>query len=305
MPRSSSASRRKIRARASGVGLQETALFAPPPTRPAQTVFSLAIPIWLATFEVRSTHPKKRLFRSDSPVKAREWGSAWAKARRQAGLDARWEVVQTSESLYSAASKVEDQYGEVHPVNRGQPTASTDKEIQAAITRVKEILGTLATRGPYGQISDYGCSLEWTEWIADGKQDPYPGKTLWWGTTAKPGPLEALNELESNLYEVLERGTEAASLLNYRHPGTDAVSWIEVTRLDAKWACGKCAPEPRIETPETIALLGKKPTATKAKRKATKAKRRATKAKARRTKPPKAKKAKAGKKRRRKARKGR
>ena len=279
MPRESSYARRKVRALASGVPISLPELFAPPPTKPPQTGLDLASDVWIATWEVLGGKPKERIHRTWSPVEARAWGAAWAKERRKRGLNADWEVVQKSWSLYSTPSEFVDEDGEVIEQDFDQPTPSSDRQIAAVLERVRKMLAELAGHAPYGEISDFQLGIEWVTWVAVEGMEPYPLEGRWWGGGLKKDPTNALDDLESNLREILENGVAAASLEAYQHVGQMSVEWIEVPRLTVKWACGPCRPAAKVENEHTIALVGKQ-----AKRKRRKGKKRQAKRKARKSK---------------------
>lgn len=282
MPRASSTARRRIRAKASGVSSRLPMLYAPPP-RKGHPKFDLAIPVWVATWEVQATRPRDRLHRSGDPVEAKEWGERWAAARKAAGLDARYEVVQASQSLYSEASEwVDEETGETKEVEWGQPEPSTEAEVDAVSKRMEEILGTLASRVPYGEIKDYWLGFQWTEWVAEEGMEPYPWQTKFWSTTVKPSPLALLEEIDSGLREILQHGKDAANLWRYLHPGSEAIAFLEVDRLAVEWRCGECEPEEQVETPETIALHVKPKRKKPAKAKQRQRKQKKAKAKAKR-----------------------
>lgn len=256
-----------MRALASGVPITLPELFAPHPTKPPQTGLDLASDVWIATWEILGGNPKERIHRTWSPVKAREWGTAWAKERRKKGLNADWEVVQKSWSLYSKSSEFVDRHGEVIEQDFDQPTPSSERQIVAVLDRVRKMLAELAGHAPYGEIKEYQLGIEWVTWVAMEGMDPYPLEGRWWGGGLKTDPMNALEDMESNLREIMTNGVAAASMERYQHTGRMSVEWIEVPRLTVKWACSVCSPGAKIENEQTVALIGKQAKRKREKRK--------------------------------------
>ena len=287
MPRSSSSARRVIRAKASGVSSRLPHLYAPPPKPPKNVRFSLSIPVWIETYEVHGTHPRKRLARFARSIDAMEWGRAWAKERLAKGLNPRWEVVGSSPSLVSEASElVDEETGETDPAYFGQPDPSTDEEIEAVIKRVREILAELACRAPYGKCVEFQIGFPWVEWTGEEDFEPYPYQEKYWGSQMRERPILALLDVETAVKEVLKNGKDASNLWKYLHPGSATVSWLTIPSIDISWKCAedtgkpRCAPEAqREENAEVVALVGSKKKAKRVRRKAAKrAKKKASRA---------------------------
>ncbi len=243
----------------------------------------LAHDIWLATWEIRSIEPKARLFRTDEPVKALKWGYEWAKEQRKLGLPAKWEMLQTSWSLYGKSSEFETETGEVLDVDLGQPLPSSERMIKLALDRARMMLGLLATNLPYGVCTKFQTGISWTDWVVTEGAEPMPLESRWWGSAMKSDPLIVLEELGSTLRNILEDGKRAADMEHYDHCGTRCVEWLEIDKLSVRFECGLCKPGTKIETDATIALIGKQTIRKQTKRRRRKASKRARKAKARKT----------------------